>query len=394
MSDLKNTYKKNLLAGIFSGRYPLLIYIIPFLVFVLVLRYYIQTRYGEYLPTLFEYLVPALLAFFVAIAFVPCSMKIAHIFNVVDKSSHRKGPIPLLGGVGIFAAFITIALLYQPWTSQMKAIILASTIIMVIGTIDDIRPLSSILRLFGQLLAAAIVIAAGIKVSFYPHNWWGESLAILTTVIWILGIVNATNFVDGVDGLATGFTVIAAGFFFLIAIHLHEMGVVIIASILIGSSLGFLLFNFNPAKIYLGDGGSTFLGFLLACLALYGGWSSWNFVIASGIPILILSVLIFDMVYITISRIKNGQVHNIKEWLDYRGDDHFHHRLIHLGFQERTAVIFIYLTSIIMGLSALIVEQAKFSFPVVVSLIQASLIFINITILMLMGRKNIDVSKN
>lgn len=269
----------------------------------------------------------------------------------------------------------------------MTAIIIASSIIVVMGTIDDIWPLSSITRLLGQLLAAGIVMSVGVKVSFLPHTWWGDALSVLLTSIWILGIVNATNFADGADGLATGFTVIASIFFFLISLHLDQFSILLISSLLVGAGLGFLVFNFKPAKIYLGDGGSTFLGFMLACLSLYGGWSKWNPMIAAGIPIMILSVLIFDMIYITVSRIKNNHVHNFKEWLDYRGNDHFHHRLIHLGFKEDAAVVFIYSTSIMMGLNALVIEHSRTSFPVVVLVIQAIMIFINITILMLIGRR-------
>ncbi|VAX37873.1 Undecaprenyl-phosphate alpha-N-acetylglucosaminyl 1-phosphate transferase, partial [hydrothermal vent metagenome] len=240
---------------------------------------------------------------------------------------------------------------------------------------------------FGQVAASAIIMSTGLIVSFMPDTWWGQIIAVIITLIWILGIINATNFIDGIDGLATGFTIIAAIFFLIITLHLEQFYVALMAAILVGSCLGFLLFNFKPAKIYLGDGGSTFLGFMLASFALYGEWSFRGPVIALGIPVLILGVLIFDMIYITISRIRNGHVHNFHEWLDYTGKDHFHHRLMNLGFKEEHAVIFIYIIAIILGLSALIVEHARVSYPVVVLMVQAILIFVIISILMLMGRK-------
>jgi len=373
-----------------SGYLPFLAYLLPLTGFIYLLKYYIKTRYHHFVPYLYEYFLPALFAFVLVSILIPLCIKIARHFNIQDFSGGIKNhliPTPLLGGVGIFVAFIIVALFYQPWTLQITAIIIASSIIVVMGTIDDIRPLSSIIRLIGQLLACGIVMSVGVKVSFLPHTWWGESLSDLITIIWILGIVNATNFADGADGLAAGFAVIASIFFFLISLHLDQFSILLVSSILIGAGLGFLLFNFKPAKIYLGDGGSTFLGFMLACLSLYGGWSKWNPMIAVGIPIMILSVLIFDMIYITISRIKNGHVHNFKEWLDYRGHDHYHHRLMHLGFKEDEAVVFIYSTSIVMGLSALVIEHARTSFPVVVLFIQATMIFINIAILMLIGRQ-------
>ena len=148
-----------------------------------------------------------------------------------------------------------------------------------------------------------------------------------------------------------------------------------------------LFHNFKPATIYLGDGGSTFFGFLLASFALYGGWSSKGPVIALGIPVLILGVLIFDMCYITMSRIRNGKVTNIKEWLDYTGKDHFHHRLIQLGFSERQTVLFIYFACIISGLSALTLEHTYNWFYVAVLVLQSVLIFIIISLLMIVGRR-------
>jgi UDP-GlcNAc:undecaprenyl-phosphate/decaprenyl-phosphate GlcNAc-1-phosphate transferase len=379
-----------LLAKAVSGRLPLLLYLIPFLGFLFLLKYYVETRYVYWIHSLIKYCIPAASAFILVLILVPLCMKIARRFKVLDKSGST---IPLLGGTGIFLSFLIVMCIYQPWPPQIEAIIMASGIILILGTLDDIKPLSSVVRLIGQLAAAGIVMSAGLKISFMPDTWWGEFAAILITTIWILGIVNATNFVDGVDGLASGFSVIACTFFFLITFHLQQTGPALIAAIVIGAGLGFLVFNFKPAKIYLGDGGSTFLGFILACLALYGGWSSWGPIIALGIPVLILGVLIFDMIYITISRIKNGHVHNIREWLDYRGRDHFHHRLINLGFKEEEAVLFIYSITIILGLSALVIEHARVSYPVVVLLIQATMIFICITILMLIGRQ-IDNGKD
>lgn len=373
-----------------AGHLHFLIYLIPLAAFIAILNYYILTRYQNLVPSLIQNILPAIFTFILMLVLTPLCIKIArHCKIQVHHKDHKKhyAPTPLLGGLAVYLSFVIVAFFYHPWTPQTQAIVIASSIIAVMGTMDDIRPLSSVIRLIGQVVASSIVMSAGLKVSFMPNTWWGEILAVILTLIWILGIVNATNFVDGVDGLAAGFTVIASAFFFLITLHLDQFAVVLVASLLIGAGCGFLVFNFKPAKIYLGDGGSTFMGFVLACLALYGEWSSWGPIIAIGIPVLILGVLIFDMIYITISRIKNGQVHNFREWLDYRGYDHFHHRLINLGFKEEEAVIFIYSVCIILGLSALVIEHARISFPVVVLLIQAILIFITITLLMLVGRE-------
>jgi len=223
-----------------------------------------------------------------------------------------------------------------------------------------------------------------------PHTPLGITIACLITLLWILGIINSVNFFDGADGLATGITFISSMFFFLITLHLQQYHVCLPAVILCGCCAGFFIFNFKPAKIYLGDGGSTFLGFILACLALYGGWSDRHPVVALGIPTLILGVLIFDMVYITISRISTGKVKSFREWLDYTGRDHFHHRLMDLGFSERNAVLFIFITCLTLGLGALQLEKAQTSYPVVIQIIQAVFIFLVITLLMLTGREKVN----
>lgn len=373
-----------------TGRMHFALYLLPLLVFLLLLHRYITTRYQHLVPALLQSLQPALFTFVAVLIITPVVIKIARNFNILEKPTfpkQHKVPIPHFGGIAIYLSFFIIALFHQPWTPQMKSILMGGAIMLVLGVMDDIRPLSSVLRLGGQVVASGIVIASGIAVSFTPDTAWGNILAIGLTLLWILGIINATNFIDGVDGLAAGLAAISSAFFFIIALHLEQYDVVLIASLLMGCGLGFLIFNFKPAKIILGDGGSTFMGFVLACIALYGGWSSWGAIIAIGVPVLISGVVIFDIIYISISRIKNGQVRNFREFLDYRGRDHFHHRLINLGFKEEEAVVFIYITSIVLGLSALVIEHARVSYPVVILLIQAALIFVIITLLMLAGRQ-------
>lgn len=358
--------------------------------FIFFLHSYIIDNYRHLVPSLLYFIVPAFLAFLYTLVLTPQLIFIANKFQILDRPIARKTqkkPIPLLGGVVIYLSFVTVYLIYNHWSIQTKSILVGGTIILFLGIIDDIRPLSSTMRLFGQIVASFIVMSTGLIVSFMPDTIWGNVIATIITLIWILGIINATNFVDGIDGLATGFVIIVSIFFLLITLHLGQFYMTLMTAILIGSCLGFLVFNFKPAKIYLGDGGSTFLGFMLACFALYGEWSFRGPIIALGIPVLILGVLIFDMVYITISRIRNGHVHNFREWLDYTGRDHFHHRLINLGFKEQDAVIFIYITSIILGLSALVLENAKASYLVLLMIVQATLIFVSISILMLRGRK-------
>ncbi len=338
--------------------------------------------------TMIQFTGPFLWSVLAVFCLTPVMILVARHYNIFDIPNERKihtRPMPRLGGAALLIGFWAVALMNLPWTREFLAILAGGTIIAVMGIMDDVRSLSSRVRLVGQVIAAGIVIWAGLIVSFMPKTWWGQLIAVVITLVWILGIVNALNFADGLDGLASGMAVIAAVFFFLIAIYLRQPHVAFLAALVAGGCLGFLVWNFKPAKIYLGDGGSTFLGFLLACLALYGGWSHDGFIVALGIPTIILGVLIFDMIYITIARIKNGHVRTVQQWLDCTGKDHFHHRLMSLGFTEVMAVVFIYLVCLILGLNVLVLERIRNPLGVTILLVHALLIFTVIFLLMRAG---------
>ncbi|MBF0483494.1 MAG: undecaprenyl/decaprenyl-phosphate alpha-N-acetylglucosaminyl 1-phosphate transferase [Candidatus Omnitrophica bacterium] len=358
---------------------------------------YINTYYQHLKANLLHNLLWAIVAFCIVILSTPIIILIAKKLNIRDRNTKPSTPtekknIPLLGGSAIIIGLIATLILYQlrhkiTFSHQFYSIIVACTIIYIMGTIDDLRPLSSVFRIFGQIGAAVIIMSTGILLSFPGTTLIGHLLSICLSLIWIIGIINTMNFADGADGLATGMTAISALFFFLIALHQNQPEIAFLSAITMGTALGFLCYNFYPAKIYLGDGGSTLLGFILAAIAIFGGWSNKGPVIALSIPVIILGVLIFDMIYITASRIINGKVHSFREWLDYRGRDHFHHRLMNMNFAERHAVGFIYLVCIILGLNALELDSSKNIFTVSSNLVHSVLTFIMITILMLVGRK-------
>ncbi|MBF0485989.1 MAG: undecaprenyl/decaprenyl-phosphate alpha-N-acetylglucosaminyl 1-phosphate transferase [Candidatus Omnitrophica bacterium] len=346
--------------------------------------------------TMARFLWPFCASVFAVIVFTPLMIFIARRFNILDYPNARKihtTPVPRLGGAALLLGFWIVALFNLPWTREFLAMTAAGTIVGVMGIMDDVRTLSSRIRLVGQIVACAIVMSSGLVVSFMPKIWWGQVFAVFFTILWIVGITNALNFSDGLDGLASGISFIASLFFFLVAIYLRQLPVAFAAALLAGSCLGFLVWNFKPAKIYLGDGGSTFLGFMLACLALYGGWSEHGWVIACGIPTIILGVLVFDMIYITIARIKNGQVRTFQEWLDFTGKDHFHHRLMSMGLSEVMAVVFIYLVCLILGLNVLVLEKLHNPLAVTVLLIQSVMIFLVIFFLMRAGHALKDTKK-
>jgi len=334
-----------------------------------------------------------LLSFLITYLITPIFKKLAIQFDFLDypkdkRKVHTK-PTPILGGVAICIAFFIILIItIINFNATIKGLIIGSTIILVAGLIDDKIGLSARLRLLIQLLAALLVIKSGIILTFLPNNLLGITGEWFLSIIWIIGITNALNCLDGLDGLATGLVFIISVCFYIICYQTKQVQLGIICLALAGSSLGFLRYNFRPAKIFLGNSGSTFLGFILACIGIMGNWAEDNLV-AITVPILVLGVPIFDMVFTTIMRIKERKIKSVVEWLEYANRDHFHHRLVDLGLHFRGAVLFIYSISLILGLSAIVLWQSPGS-DAIMLLIQASLIFAAIAVLMVIGKRRIS----
>jgi len=232
--------------------------------------------------------------------------------GAVDHPSSRKiheSATPQLGGVAVYLAFLIAILantagLAAPLVLNegMLGVLAGGTLLLLIGVRDDIRPVPATVKLVVQIVAAAIVIWAGKLLTFFPHSVWGDALNVLLTVLWIVGITNAFNFSDGMDGLATGLGIIIAFFLGVVAFQTNQPALAWVAVALVGAGLGFLPYNFRPkapATIFLGDAGSTFLGFTLACLAVKGNWADRNPIVSVSTPILIFGILIYDMVHTT-----------------------------------------------------------------------------------------------
>jgi UDP-GlcNAc:undecaprenyl-phosphate GlcNAc-1-phosphate transferase len=260
---------------------------------------------------------------------------------------------------------------------------IGGALVFLIGVLDDIWGLSAKIRLLGQLLSVGILYEYGVWMSFLPDTWWGHAGEILITILWVVGITNALNFLDGMDGLATGSTSINSMFFGLVALQTDQPFVMLLALALAGSCLGFLprnLRRYQPARIFLGDGGSNFLGFTLAGMGIIGGWGSHSLV-GLAVPILILGVPIFDTTLTTVVRIKTGRVRTFGEWLRFTGRDHFHHRLSDLGIGNLKAVLVIYIVSIWLGLESLVLKNARGIDPVL-SILQVGIVFLLIGLFM------------
>jgi UDP-GlcNAc:undecaprenyl-phosphate GlcNAc-1-phosphate transferase len=333
-----------------------------------------------------------LFAFLGTGALTPLMVRIGHLWNLVDVPADRKIhvlPTPRIGGLALYAGFVGSLLLNSIVPDWIIAILVAGSLLLLIGVLDDIRELPASGKLIGQLLAAAIVIASGKVLTLFPPGPLGEAANMLLTLFWIVGITNAFNFFDGMDGLATGLAVLLAGFLGVVAFETNQAELGWLAIAMIGAGLGFLPYNFRgrkPAVIFLGDGGSTFIGFTLACLAIKGNWADSSPIVSFSNPLLIFGVLIYDMIHITVERIATGKVRSVKGWLDYVGKDHLHHRLERALGSRQASVAMIFLFTICLGLSALALRHAS-TMEAVLLLIQAGLIAAMLTVLEISGRR-------
>jgi UDP-GlcNAc:undecaprenyl-phosphate GlcNAc-1-phosphate transferase len=307
------------------------------------------------------------------------------IVDLPNRRSIHKRAMPLLGGVAIYFGISAGLLLHLKELQFFFPILLGATIILIVGLIDDIWGLSAQSRIIAQLSVAAIIMIFGIRISFLPDTIWGNIGEIAVTILWILGVTNAYNYLDGMDGLAVGSAAINSFCFALILYSTGQFSQGLLAVILSASCVGFLPYNFKKAKMFLGDAGSTLLGFVLASISLIGNWAEDNMVKIS-IPILILGVPIFDMIFTTIMRIKDKKVKTVVEWLKYAGKDHFHHCLVDLGLNTEGAVTFIYFITLSLGISAIMVSNDS-AVEGLLTLSQASIIFGVIATLIVVGKR-------
>lgn len=281
------------------------------------------------------------------------------ILDVPDSRKSHQGPTPLLGGIAIYSGFVVSLVSYAVFSPALRSLLLAGTIILFVGILDDWRETSASLRLMLQILAVGIVMGNGIHFLFLPEGLLGNAAEWLLTLVWIIGITNALNFLDGLDGLATGSAIIIAFYLGVVAFQSGQpfLGWALVA--IIGGCLGFLPYNLRlgSATIFLGDAGSTFLGFMLASLTVMGNWGPDNAIKTFTPPLLIFGLLIFDLFHITISRIVSGKVTSFKGWIDFVGKDHLHHRLETLGMTKKEVVMFIFLFEICLGAGALLIRQ-------------------------------------
>jgi UDP-GlcNAc:undecaprenyl-phosphate GlcNAc-1-phosphate transferase len=321
-----------------------------------------------------------LLSFCISFLLTPLACRIAERLGVMDEPNERKihtRATPLLGGAPIFIAFFLSTVITFWYSNELKGVIFAATVIFLIGLLDDIFGLSSIFRLLAQLFAVFILFWYGMELEFIPDTTTMHLFKKAVTVIWIIGITNAVNFLDGLDGLCVGFGAIASIAVGIIAFLTHQYFLMFLSFSLAGSCLGFLPWNFRrsePARIFMGSAGSLFIGFTLAAFAIMGEWAE-NRVVALSVPVLILFLPIFDTSMTTFFRIREGKVRSFREWLDYVGKDHLHHRVYAMGIGKRKAVFVLYMFTFILGISAIIIRTGG-TLEAWLSLIQAGMIMV------------------
>ncbi len=277
----------------------------------------------------------------------------------VPKDARRmhKVPIPRLGGLAIFIGFMVSILLFLDirGNTQMQSILLGAVIIVVLGVVDDIMALPALLKFVVQIIAALVPATNGVQIlAFSNPNVFSENLywvlgnlSIPITVLWIVAITNSVNLIDGLDGLANGVSAISATTMLVIAMLASEGQVAVAMAALVGASVGFMPYNLNPAKMFMGDTGATFLGYILATMSIQGLFKYYA-VISFVVPFLILGLPIFDTTFAFIRRIAHGQSPM------HADRSHIHHRLIDMGLNQKQAVATLYVISAILGLSAVV----------------------------------------
>lgn len=311
-------------------------------------------------------------AFIIAFATTPFAKKFAFKIGAVDvpkdnRRMHRK-PMALLGGLAIYCGFLISVLCFADFILPsgtlnwgVIGILFGSTIIMILGIFDDLKPLSAKFKFFVQIVAAAIPVILNVRVFAISNPFTSEQLirlpewlSITFSVFWIVGITNAVNLIDGLDGLAAGVSSIASVALLSILLLQHNASgsLIVLSAALAGACFGFLPYNFNPAKIFMGDTGATFLGFVLACISIQGPFKTY---VAFAVPMLVLGLPIFDTLFAIIRRLLKGQSPMSPD----RG--HLHHKLVDKGFSQRTSVIILYGLSIMLAISAILMLFGGFT---------------------------------
>lgn len=320
-----------------------------------------QTDMSKFIPII---LASGLISFIMT----PLAARLAKSINFVDRPAARKlhiTPVPMLGGLAIYVGLIAaVSMSGAAPAQELMGVLGGATVMTLFGLVDDRYGMTPLIKIVGQALAGGILIWSGIQVSLFP---W-PALNIIVTLGWIIGICNAINFLDNMDGLAAGIATVASIFFFILAL-VEGLGLVAsLAAATLGACIGFLYYNFSPASLFMGDAGSMLLGFVLAVLGIKLKFSDAPMNVTWMIPIVILALPIFDTTLVVFSRLRR------RKPVYAGGKDHSSHRLVAVfGMTPARAVITLYMIASVLGLIALMVREAT---PLQARLLLAMLVVI------------------
>ncbi|UZD44432.1 MraY family glycosyltransferase [Selenomonas sputigena] len=331
-----------------------------------------------------------LVAMVVAVAVTPAVIFFAKKTGALDAPDARKvhkKPVPRIGGVGIYIAFMVAMLSFMTYgelsdevLTEMAGLMTGGSLIVLLGLVDDYKNLPAKVKLLGQIVCACVLVAFDVRIDFITDPFgdylYLEYLAIPATIFWIVGLTNTVNLIDGLDGLAAGVATIASVTICLVALQQGYALVAVLTAALAGAAIGFLFYNFNPAKIFMGDTGSMFLGFMLAGISVIGAVKSAA-TIALIVPILALGLPIMDTTFAIVRRYRGG----VPIFKPDKG--HLHHRLLDLGFTQRQAVLLMYIISALLGLSAVALTEVSGGI--------ALLIFAGVVVSVLFGAKKLGI---
>lgn len=305
-------------------------------------------------------LLAAVAAFAVAFGSTPIVKSFAEKLGAIDNPGEERRihnhPIPRMGGMAIFLGFLVSIILFADITKPVQGILIGAVIIVATGVVDDIISLKYWVKLIAQIVAAVIAVAHGVVIEGLMNlNVFSETetlfigiLSIPVTVVWIVGITNAVNLIDGLDGLACGVSTISCLTMLVTALIVSEPNVAVILACLVGACIGFLPYNFNPAKIFMGDTGALLLGYVLATISIVGLFK-FHAIMTFIVPVLALALPLFDTLFAIVRRLLKGQ----NPMTPDRG--HLHHRLIDHGLSQKQAVAVLYSLSAMLGLTAVVI---------------------------------------
>jgi UDP-GlcNAc:undecaprenyl-phosphate GlcNAc-1-phosphate transferase len=301
-----------------------------------------------------EVLWGALIAFGIVVLLTPAVGGMARLLGVVDSPGDRrlnKRPIPRLGGLAIFLGILVPSLAFLSLDGEMRGIVLGAAVACVVGAVDDFRGLDPLPKLAGQVAAACIPLAFGVWIDHFTFPFLGVVdlpawVGMPLTVVWIVAVMNMVNFLDGMDGLASGVCAIAGLTFAILALSLGKVDAAILSAIVAGACVGFLRHNFFPARIFMGDSGALVLGFVLATVSISGLLKTASTVVLF-LPLLVLAVPIIDTSFVVAKRVKYRQP------ISSPDRSHLHHRFMNIGFSQRRAAVTMWSWTASLGAAAL-----------------------------------------